>query len=251
MERARSIKSAEEVQCMRHSIEVAERGMAHMRAATEPGIRETELWALLHQVNVAHDGDWFDGRMLCSGPRTNPWLQEATAREIEAGDLVAFDTDMIGPFGYCADISRTWLCAPCTPTGAQRDVYRRAFEEVHHNIDLIRPGLTFFEFSEKAFRQPDEFIAHRYPTPAHGIGMSDEYPKLYYRQDLHKGAYDGVIEENMTLCVESFCGSQYGGPGVKLEQMVRVTDNGCELLSQFPFEDELLAHAGESIQTGE
>ena len=239
VERARSIKSDEEIQCMRHSIEVAEHGMARMRAATESGIRETELWAVLHQVNVAHDGDWFDGRMLCSGPRTNPWLQEATAREIQAGDLVAFDTDMIGPFGYCADISRTWLCGPGEPTDEQRDVYRRAFEEVHHNIELVRPGLTFFEFTEKAFQQPEEFIARRYPTPAHGIGMSDEYPKLYYRQDL-QSAYDGVIEENMTLCIESFCGSDRGGPGVKLEQMVRVTDSGCELLSQFPFEADLL-----------
>lgn len=239
VERARSIKSVEEIQCMRHSIEVAEHGMARMRAATESGIRETELWAVLHQVNVAHDGDWFDGRMLCSGPRTNPWLQEATAREIQAGDLVAFDTDMIGPFGYCADISRTWLCGPAEPTGEQRDVYRRAFEEVHHNIELVRPGLTFFEFTEKAFQQPEEFIARRYPTPAHGIGMSDEYPKLYYRQDL-ESAYDGVIKENMTLCIESYCGSEHGGPGVKLEQMVRVTDRGCELLSQFPFEADLL-----------
>ena len=132
---------------MRHSIAVAEHGMARMREATQPGIRETELWALLHQVNVAHDGDWFDGRMLCSGPRTNPWLQEATPREIEAGDLVAFDTDMIGPFGYCADISRTWLCGPAKPTDGQREVYRRAWEEVHHNIELIRPGLSFFEFT--------------------------------------------------------------------------------------------------------
>jgi Xaa-Pro aminopeptidase len=239
VERARSIKSAEEIQCMRHSIAVAEHGFTRMRDATEPGIRETELWALLHQVNVAHDGDWFDGRMLCSGPRTNPWMQEATAREVEAGDLVAFDSDMIGPFGYCADISRTWLCGPAEPTPAQRDVYQRTFDEVHHNIELVRPGVTFFEFTDKAFRQPEEFIARRYPTPCHGIGMSDEYPKIFYRQDVHN-AYDGVIEENMTLCVESYCGSERGGPGVKLEQMVLVTDSGCELLSQFPFETELL-----------
>ena len=136
IERARSIKSAEEIECMRHSIEVAEHGMTRMREATEAGIRETELWAVLHQVNVAHDGDWFDGRMLCSGPRTNPWLQEATEREVQAGDLVAFDTDMIGPFGYCADISRTWLCGPAKPTSKQREVYHRAWDEVHHNIDL-------------------------------------------------------------------------------------------------------------------
>ncbi len=239
IERAKSIKCPQEIDCMRHSIAVAEFGMARMRENLEPGIRETELWSILHQVNVAHDGDWFDGRMLCSGPRTNPWLQEASSRAVEAGDLVAFDTDMIGPFGYCADISRTWLCGE-DPTGAQREVYRRAREEVEHNIGLIRPGRGFLELSHGAFRQPEEFRARRYPCLAHGIGMSDEYPKIHYPQDLGTGAYDGVIEENMTLCIESYLGSENGGPGVKLEQMVHVTADGCDVLTTYPFEDILL-----------
>ena len=154
---------------------------------------------------------------------------------------MAFDTDMIGPFGYCADISRTWLCGPAEPTAEQRDVYRRAHDEVRHNIGLVRPGVTFFEFMEKAYRQPGHLVARRYPTPCHGIGMSDEYPKLHHRQDRDNGAYDGLIEENMTLCVESYCGSDRGGPGAKLEQMVLVKADGCELLTSYPFEEALLA----------
>ena len=240
MERAKSIKSAEEIQCMRYSIAVAEHGMQLMQETLEPGVRETELWSILHQVNIAHDGDWMDGRMLCSGPRTNPWLQEATERVIEAGEFVAFDTDMVGPFGYCADISRTWLCESNTPNEQQRDVYRRAYEEIHHNMDLAKPGMTFKELSDTGFRQPDEFIARRYPCVAHGIGMSDEYPKIYYPQDWHRGAYDGVIEADMALCFESFTGSEHGGEGVKLEQMALMTDTGCELLSNYPFEEALL-----------
>ena len=241
IERAKSIKSTQELACMQHSIAVAEYAMARMQALMEPGLREVELWSVMHQVNIAHEGDWFDGRMLCSGSRTNPWLQEASDKVIEAGDLVAFDTDMVGPFGYCADISRTWLCGPAEPTVAQTDVYRRAYDEVQHNLELVRPGMGFLEFSEKALQQPEEFVAHRYPTPLHGVGMSDEYPKTYYRQDVPNGAYDGVIEENMTLCVESFVGSDQGGPGAKLEEVVRVTDSGYEILTDYPFEEELLA----------
>ena len=44
----------------------------------------------------------------------------------------------------------------------------------------------------------------------------------------------------MVLCVESFTGSDRGGEGVKLEQMVLVTDSGCEALSTYPFEEALL-----------
>ena len=241
VERARSIKSPEELACQRHAIAVAEHAMDRMREALVPGIRETELWSVLGQVNVAHGGDWCDGRMLASGPRTNPWLQEASERVVRAGDLVAFDTDMIGPLGYCADISRTWLCGDGAPTELQRDRYRRASDEVEHNLALLRPGLTFRELSERAFAQAPEFVPRRYPCLAHGVGMSDEWPKIHYREDWAHDGYDGVVEAGMTLCVESFVGSVHGGEGVKLEQMALVTETGAEPLSTYPFEDRLLA----------
>ncbi len=244
VERAKTIKSAEEIACLTYSIQVAEHGMALMHQALVQqggaGITENQLWAILHQVNIAHDGEWMEGRMLASGPRTNPWLQEATDRVVQAGELVAFDTDMIGPFGYCADISRTWFCGPGEPSVRQRDCYAQAFEEVQHNKALIKPGLSFRELTEAAFRPRAEFIAHRYPCLAHGIGMSDEYPKICYRQDWDRAGYDGVIEADMVLCVESFTGSDQGGEGVKLEQVVRVTETGCEELSSYPFEETLL-----------
>lgn len=240
MERAKCIKSAEELVCMRHCVEVAEHGIALMREATRPGVRETELWSILHQVNIVHDGSWFDGRMLCSGPRTNPWLQEATERRVNAGELVAFDTDMIGPFGYCADISRTWLCGDVAPNEQQRTVYRLAHDEIEHNMGLLKPGVSFEEFSRRAFPMPAEYVARRYPCVAHGVGMSDEYPKIAYTQDWDDWGYDGVFEENMAICIESFTGSDKGGEGVKLEQMVLVTESGCEPLSTYPFETTLL-----------
>lgn len=236
---ARYIKSAEEIQCLRHSIAVAETAIDVMRSATEPGVTENQLFSLLHQVNVANDGDWIDARILCSGPRTNPWYQVATDRKIASGDLVAVDTDMIGPFGYCADISRTWLVGD-SPTAQQRDLYRRAHAEITHNVMLLEPGRTFREISEKAFRHDDEFVAHRYTCLAHGVGMTDEYPKIAYRQDWEKEGYDGEIAANTVLSVESFVGSDRGGPGVKLEDMYLLTSDGPERLSAYPFEKALL-----------
>ena len=81
--------------------------MAAMRQALRPGISEQALWAELHAGNIARGGEWIETRLLASGPRTNPWFQECSSRVIEAGELVGFDTDLIGPYGYCADISRT------------------------------------------------------------------------------------------------------------------------------------------------
>ena len=110
MERARLIKSQEEIACMKVAVAACEAGMWAMHNALAPGLTENELWSLLHQANIARDGEWVETRCLASGERTNPWLQECSDRVIHAGELVAFDTDLIGPFGYMADISRTYYC---------------------------------------------------------------------------------------------------------------------------------------------
>ncbi len=241
VEQAKYVKSAEELTCIRHSIAVAEAALDAMRAVAQPGTTENEVFAVLHQTNVANNGDWIEGRMLASGPRTNPWYQEASDRRLEAGDLVAVDTDMVGPFGYGADISRTWLVGDGPPTDEQRDRYRRAHAEITHTAKLLAPGRTFSELSDKAFRQPDEFVAHRYACVAHGVGMTDEYPRIAYRQDWDALGYDGGLVPGAVISVESFVGSERGGPGVKLEDMYLITDSGAERLSSHPFEEDLLS----------
>jgi Xaa-Pro dipeptidase len=240
LERARAIKSPEELACMTYAIAVAEVGLARMREALRPGMTENELWSILHQTNIAMGGEWIEGRLLVSGDRINPWFHECSDRMIRAGELVAFDTDMIGPFGYCADISRTYFCEPGRPSAAQRDLYKMAFEEVHHNLALIRPGVSFAEIAAQAWTPPER-IVNRYVLSMHGIGLCDEYPCIYHLKDWEAKGLEGVIEENMTLCVESFIGPAGSREGVKLEQQVHVTATGPRLLSSFPFEDALLA----------
>jgi Xaa-Pro dipeptidase len=241
VEHARSIKSADEIACMTYAITTAETGMARMREALRPGMSENELWSILHQTNIAFGGEWIEGRLLSAGDRANPWQQEASARRVRLGELVAFDTDMVGPFGYCADISRTFHCGPGRPTPAQRELYKYAYEELQTNLELVRPGLTFREFSDRAWKQPPQFVANRYTVIAHGIGMCDEYPAIYYSHDWEANGYDGVVEADMTLCVESYIGVENGGEGVKLEEQVHVTPQGARILSRFPFEESLLA----------
>jgi Xaa-Pro aminopeptidase len=238
-ESARIIKSADEIECMRWAIAVAEHGIAKVEEAVRPGVTEVQLWGLLNYTNLANNGDWHDGRMLASGPRINPWLQEATTRQIESGDLVGFDTDMIGPFGYCADISRTVHCGPDRPTRRQKQLYRLALDEIAHNLKLVRPGITLSEFQEKGFRQSEEFHENAYSCLVHGVGMCDEYPRINY---IHRGPnpYDGTIEAGMVLCIESYVGAVGERDGVKLEQQVLVTDDGYEMLSSYPWHAPLL-----------
>lgn len=240
VELARAIKSEEEIDCIKLSLAVAEAGMTRMREILRPGITENELWALLHHTNIALGGEYVETRLLSSGERTNPWFQECSDRQIAAGDLVAFDTDMVGPLGYYADVSRTFYCGEQEPTGEQTRLYQIAYQHVQENISLLKPGLTFHGFSQRSSQLPSEFTANRYFVVAHGSGLSGEYPYIVYPQDYAEKGYDGVIEENMVLSVESYVGAVGGREGVKLEEMVVVRRDGAEVLSSFPFESSLL-----------
>jgi Xaa-Pro dipeptidase len=241
IERARAIKSPEEVKCVIASLRATERAVASLRDALRPGMTENALWSLLHQGIIASGGDYIETRLLSSGPRSNPWFQECGNRVIEENELVALDTDVVGRFGYYADFSRSFHAGPDKPGAGQRALYKTAHEQVHHNLALLKPGLTFREYAERAWDIPERYLANRYYLSAHGVGMTGEYPYLYHRADYDEAGYDGVIEPGMTLCVESYIGEENGREGVKLEQQVLVTDSGAEVLSRFPFEEDLLA----------
>lgn len=241
MEQARRIKSADELACMRAAIEVCDAGMAAMREALKPGMTENELWSILHQVNIARGGEWIETRLLASGPRTNPWFQECSDRVIQAGDLVSFDTDLIGPYGMCADISRSFLCGDDNPSDEQRRLYGLAREQIEYNTRLLKPGLRLRELAETAWKLPSACAPNRYSAIVHGVGLCDEYPHSAYLEDFEGGGYDGILEAGMTVCVESYIGEVGGREGVKLEQQVLIREDGVELLSHFPFEEELMS----------
>ena len=240
MEQARAVKSADEIACLAAAVSVCETGMMRMREALRPGSTENELWSLLHQTNIARGGEWIETRLLASGPRTFPWYQECSDRAIESGDLVVFDTDMVGPFGYVADISRTYHCGPGRPTDAQRRLYQLAHEQLLRNLERVRPGAAFRDISERAWTAPPEYQTRYNATLLHGVGMVDEYPRVPYPRAWAASGYDGVLEENMAVSVHSYLAAPDGREAVMLEDQVVVTATGHRPLSTFPFEEALL-----------
>ncbi|QFT93729.1 putative peptidase [Roseovarius sp. THAF9] len=240
VEMARAIKSAEEMKCVNASLRATEIGVGKLREAIRPGMTEAELWSVLHQSVIAQNGDYVETRLLNAGERTNPWFQETTDNVIGPNELIALDTDVVGCHGYYSDFSRTFHSGPGKPSATQRKLYKVAHEQVHHNMGILRPGMTFRDYADAAWDIPEQYYANRYYLSAHGCGMTGEYPYLYHHGDFPNAGYDGVIEPGMTLCVESYIGAEGGTEGVKLEQQVLITETGVELLSRFPFEGDLL-----------
>ena len=240
-EHARSVKNANELNAMRCAIHACERAVDEMRDAMRPGVSENEMWAALHAGNIKRGGEWIETRILASGPRTNPWFQECGPRIMQEGDMMAFDTDLVGTHGYCCDISRSWIVGDARPTDEQRTLYQIAYEHVMTNISLIKPGMTFAEMTAKAHRLPEAYRPLRYGVLAHGVGLCDEYPSVRYPEDVEAHGYSGSFVPGMTLCVEAYVGAVCGQEGVKLEEQVVVTETGCAPLSQYPYEKALLA----------
>jgi Xaa-Pro aminopeptidase len=236
IETARSIKCADELICMQASLETAEKGMYLMKEKLQAGMTEEELWSFMHKVNIENGGEWFETRLLVSGSRTNPWLQECSNKVIEPGELVAFDTDMVGPYGYCADISRTFVEGNRF-NDEQKRLYSLSLEHIQHNEKLIKAGTSFREFAEKSWKLPDNCYDNHYPCILHGIGLCDEWPLVAYpNSDFSNADYSSSFEENMTVCVESYIGEVGGREGIKLEDQYLVTKEGLKKLSSFPYE---------------
>lgn len=170
-----------------------------------------------------------------TGPRTNPWFQEATDRVIEPGDLVSFDTDLIGPAGYLADVSRAYLAGDVKPIARQQRLYHDAENFLSEIRRELRPGAAFDDLREHLGRRlPQQYHAQRYPFIAHSSGLSDEYPTIVF-----EGHHQGEIESGMVFSIEAYVGAEAAPEGLKLEEQVLIAPTGSELLSHAPHDERL------------
>jgi Xaa-Pro aminopeptidase len=234
-ERARSIKSTEEIELMRWTIRVCEAGMARMYEISEPGRTEREIWAELHFENARSGGEWLETKLLTAGPRTNPWYQECSDYVVKRGEMISFDTDMIGPYGYCADLSRSWTAGHVAMNAKQKQLYAAARDQIEHNLAILKPDMTFEEFNALSWRIPEKYQPYRYTLALHGTGMADEWPGILLHPDFDP-EFSGLIEEGMVLNVESLI-AEAGSESIKLETQALITARGAERLDTFPWED--------------
>ncbi|MWD27823.1 M24 family metallopeptidase [Aquicoccus sp. SCR17] len=236
----RRIKLPEEVACLALSMSAVETAVWNVEKKIDPGVSENELFAEMYHGVLLGGGEFIETRLLSSGPKTNPWFNEAGARVLRPGDLLALDTDTIGVNGYYADISRTFHCAPGRPSGYQKSLYKMSWEQIQHNASIAKPGMTFREIAEKAWKIPERFYDLRYPSIIHGVGMHGEKPIIAHAADLDRYTGDGVLETGMVISVESYIGEPGGAEGVKLEDQFLVTETGLQPMSDYPFDDSLL-----------
>ena len=177
---------------------------------------------------------------LASGERTNPWFQESSNRVIQAGDIVGFDTDMVGPFGYLADISRSMVCPDRRPSPEQRMLYEIAQEQVLTNIELMQARLKL----PRVFRTMLAGSREVRSPPIH-----DDDPRRGLRGRISRpsstrriGTIGGTMpcsRRTWSFASRASSARSAAKEGVKLEQQVLITAAGAVPMSRSKFIDAL------------
>ncbi|GAA6201161.1 dimethylsulfonioproprionate lyase DddP [Aquicoccus sp. SU-CL01552] len=244
-EKARAVKGPDEIKAMRcasHACETAMRAMEDFARLNVPLGRtsEDDIWAVLHAENIRRGGEWIETRLLSSGPRTNPWFQECGPRIVQMNEIVAFDTDLIGSYGICVDISRTWWIGDQKPRPDMIHAMRHAHEHIMTNMQMLKPGVTIPELTANCHRLDDRFQDQKYGCMMHGVGLCDEWPLVAYPDKAVPGAFDYALEPGMVLCVEVAAGAVGGDFSIKLEDQVLITEDGFENLTTYPFDSALM-----------
>ena len=244
-EKARSIKGADEIlamRCANHACETAVRKMEDFARQNMGNgtTSENDIWAVLHAENIKRGGEWIETRLLTTGPRTNPWFQECGPRIPQPNEILAFDTDLIGSYGICIDMSRTWWIGDQKPRQDMIEAMKHSVQHIETNMQMLRPGVNIKDLSANSHRLHDKYQKQKYGCLMHGVGLCDEWPLVAYPDQLVRGAFDYELKAGMVLCVEALVGEDGGDFCIKLEDQVLITEDGFENLTTYPFDDALM-----------
>lgn len=244
-EKSRSVKGADEILAMRCAVHACETAIWEMEkyARTQipiGDISEDDVWSVLHAENIRRGGEWIETRLLASGPRTNPWFQECGPRIIQNNEIISFDTDLVGSYGICVDISRSWWIGDEAPPADMVSAMQHGHEHIMTNMEMLKPGVNIQDLSRNTHQLDPQYQKLKYGCLMHGVGLCDEWPLVAYPDKMVEGAFDYELEAGMVLCVEASVGAEGGDFSIKLEDQVLITETGYENLITYPFDDRLM-----------
>ena len=238
---ARKIKTADEINCMKMSGAICDRAWWAIYEHLRPGISECELasYAMAEIMKMQNLSLFIIS--LRSGPNLCPNFisHSPTDRIIQAGDLVY--CDFIGPVysGYRVCYYRTFKVGT-KPTPEEKDWFKKSHDWLYKSMETIRAGITTADVA-KVWPTCDEWgctdEADRQVTVVgHGIGLSQhEYPYVNRNVSLD---FPQPIEVGNVVALETQCGRDFIG-GCRTENVVAVTEKGCENLYRWP-DDEII-----------
>ncbi|MBP1736667.1 MAG: aminopeptidase [Oscillospiraceae bacterium] len=244
LDKARAIKTPEEVKIMRQVAANTEVAFAAIVDAIRPGIKECELvgigLAALYAEGIDHSED-----LVCmSGENTNPYNWTFTDKLIRPGDPIYVDVDAASYLGYKSCVYRTFYCG--RPTDTQRKAYDTALEMLRGGCDACKVGNTNYDIMKGFKADPvktwgrDSWYGLDPWCLAHGCGLTLHDRPFVAHSYMENGGEEIPLEPGMVLAVETFAGLPEQRTGARLEDMVLITEDGGEIISRFPIDEPLV-----------
>jgi Xaa-Pro aminopeptidase len=228
MSELRLRKEPAEVDLLRLAAQATDRVAARLAETTMSALSERVLARRVGQwtVEEGHDLDAFE--IVASGPNGASPHHEPTHRVIDDGDMVVIDFGgRLG--GYCSDMTRTFVVGD--PTAEQEEVYDIVQVAQRAAVDAVHPEVEAADIDEAARRVIEEagYGDHFIHRTGHGIGL-DAHEEPYIVETNRS-----PVEPGMAFSIEP--GIYLPGRfGVRIEDVVVVTDDGVEPLNRAPHE---------------
>ena len=232
IEQARMVKDVEEIACLRSAVNLGSSLFDRALEAIRPGARETGVAAEMEYAarQAGAEAMSFD-TIIASGARSALPHGRASQAAIPAEGFVVCDFGVILA-GYCSDMTRTVYVG--RPSAEARGVYQAVQQAQQAAVDAVRPGIKVSEVDRIARKSLQNSGLAKYFTHStgHGVGLEiHEAPRLAAGQSQ-------VLLPGMVITIEP--GVYVPGKwGVRIEDMVVVTERGCEVLT--PTSKELVA----------
>lgn len=229
VEGQRVIKDRDEVQEIRRAIALAEQAFGVVRAALQPGQSEREIaFELEHQIRRFGGAGCAFPPIVAVGPRAALPHAVPTDRRVGDGDLLLIDWGATARL-YRSDLTRVLVTGKISPKLER--IYGVVLTAQQQAIAAIRPGVRMSEVDAAARRVIAQAgYGRRFGHGlGHGFGLDiHEAPRLAPHQDQ-------PLRAGMVVTVEPGVYLPSWG-GVRLEDDVLVTRDGCEVLSHLPKE---------------
>ena len=226
VDEARRCKDEAERDAMRRSSHINDQVVDAAIHALREGVRENEIASLVNREYLARGADQEGVQLVCFAANGADPHHGADSTPLKAGDSVILD--LFTPVDhYWCDMTRTVFYK--SVSDKQREVYELVRRANAAAIAQVRPGVTLSQLDATARGVITEggygpYFTHRL---GHGCGLDCHEPP-----DV-SGASHGLLEPGMIFSIEP--GIYLPGEfGVRIEDLVLVTEDGCEVLNQYP-----------------
>ena len=243
---ASKTKTKDEINCLKLAASIAGVGWQRALEVLRPGVKTWEV-ALAITEAMYRAGAEEAHCAVVSGPMTFERNLTLVHRTIEYGDLVYIPVCGTSVLGYTCCLYRSFIVGR-KPNDKERGWFEQLKERLDAVIDRIRPGGTTAEAAQAfppaskwGYKDEAEVLTVEF---GHGIGLVQvtgpstvhyNWPVINRQWSLQ---YPQVFEPGMVLAIEALEGEHRVG-GVRMENMVVITENGVELIDHFP-RDEIL-----------